>query len=73
MLPTFLQKRRATGPALRLGFALIALVLLLIGCVVALSMIIVDRDITTLDKVVFISGMLLGFLLGTGLLARFRR
>ncbi|MBC8152521.1 MAG: hypothetical protein H7Z72_06385 [Bacteroidetes bacterium] len=73
MVPTFLQKRRGNGHALRLGLALAGLILLFMGCVVALSMILIDRDMDRLDKVVFISGMLLGFLLGTGLLARARR
>lgn len=67
------QKHRPTGKIIRLSLLLAGLILLVIGCIAALSMILVDRDSTSLDKVVFISGMLLGFLLGIGFVARARR
>ena len=73
MVPTFLQKRRGNGHALRLVFVMAGFILLFIGCVTAISMILVDRGTNTLTKVFFITGMLLGILLGTGLLARIRR
>jgi len=73
MIPTFLQKRRSSGRALRLSLLLAGLVGLLIGCIIALTMILIDRDQTTLDKVLFITGTLLGFLVGTGLLVWARR
>ena len=73
MVPTFLPKRRSRGRALRLSLLLAGLVGLLIGCIIALTMILIDRDQTTLDKVFFITGTLLGFLVGTGLLVWARR
>ncbi len=73
MVPTFLPKRRSKGRALRLGLLLTGLIGLLIGCIIALTMILIDRDQTPLDKVFFISGSLMGFLVGTGLLVWARR
>ena len=73
MVPTFLQKRLAKGHSLRRGLLLAALVGLFIGCVVTFTMILVDRDMTTLDKEFLISGILLGLLLGGGLITWARR
>ena len=73
MVPTFLQNRRGNGHALRLSIALAGLFLLSIGCVAALSMIIVDRDITSSNKLILISGLLVVVLPGMGLLERISR
>ncbi|GAB3220082.1 hypothetical protein [Spirosoma arcticum] len=73
MEPTFLQKRRPAGRLLRLSLALIGLAAMFIGCIIALSTILVDRELTTLHKGVFITGMLLGVLLSIGLVERLKR
>ncbi len=57
---------------LRLSLTLIGLSLLLIGCAVALSKILVDRELTILHKVLFIGGTLLGVLLSVGLMTRLK-
>ena len=73
MIPTFLQKRRTSVSSLRIGFTLAGLVILLIGCSLAISFIIADRALTKTGKLCFIAALSVSTLLGSGLFERFKR
>ncbi len=73
MIPTFLQKRRASGIPLRLGVIVTSLVLLVAVHTIAISLVIVERGYSKGGKLAVIGLLLTMALLSLGIFERLRR